>query len=90
MKLGVTASGISAVTRVPPPGGLTTFSTPPSASTRSASPCRPGTARRVGAADAVVGDDDDQAAVARRRPRASSARREAYFATLASASAQTK
>src|SRR5688572_15842318 len=33
--------GIAALTVVPPPGGLSTMSSPPTAATRSASPCSP-------------------------------------------------
>ena len=44
--------------------GLSTAKAPPSASTRSASPRRPGAPGRIGAPDAVVRDLDDRAAVA--------------------------
>ena len=55
--------GISTCRRVPPPAGLSTASVPSSAATRSPSPRRPEPRRRVGAADAVVGDLDDHAPV---------------------------
>ena len=57
------AHGISALSRVPPAGGLQTFRRPSSASTRSASPRSPEPPLGVGAALAVVGDLDDQGAV---------------------------
>ena len=53
-------SGIVARTRVPSPRGLSTSSRPPSTSTRSTQPEQAGPARRVGAADAVVGDLDHE------------------------------
>ena len=62
---------------MPPPGGLSRDSLPPSASTRSARPRSPA-ALVVGAADAVVHDLDDQSAALRaRRARRSSLRRRA-------------
>ena len=49
--------------RVPPPGGLSTRSVPPSASTLSARPAQAEATSRIGAADAVVGHLDRKAAV---------------------------
>ena len=73
---------------MPPPGGLSTSSRPPSASTRSTRPLQPGPELEVGAADAVVGDLDAQAvAGGAGSTRAVLAR--AYLATLVSASATT-
>ena len=54
------AHGISACTTVPRPRGLSTYSRPPSASTRSASPRRPLPPASPAPADAVVGDLHDR------------------------------
>ena len=55
--------GMLARRRVPRPAGLSSESVPSSAARRSSSPRRPEPLRRVGAADAVVGDLDGDAAV---------------------------
>ena len=61
-------AGAAARIVVPPPGGLSTVSVPPSAATRSASPCRPLPRERVRSAAPVVGDAHDQRPSSRRRP----------------------
>ena len=48
--------GNSTSIRVPTPSGLLIRNVPPWAATRSVSPTRPGSLRRIRAADAVVGD----------------------------------
>ena len=56
------AHGIAAVTRVPPPGGLSTTQAAVERLDAVAQPAQPGPVG-VGAADAVVGDLDRHAAV---------------------------
>ena len=81
-------SGISARSRVPPPGGLSSVSRPSSASTRSASPRRPAP-WSVGAADSVIARPRRRAGRASTATRTTTRRAPACLCTLASASATT-
>ena len=89
VQAGPATDGITATTRVPLPGGLSTVRVPPSVSTRSASPRSP--VPRIGSAPPVPSSATSTLMPPESAPTETvTCEADAYFATFASASAQMK
>ena len=84
------ASGSTARTSVPSPGGLVTLSEPSQRADPVAQAAQPGAGAGPRAADAVVAHLDHERAVLARDAHASRGVARAYFATLVSASETVK